>query len=180
LREARKNGRIGSRRSVKTRARATPLSPDAVIELAVRFVAYRDRTIAQVEQFLTSRGISSLQAKLAIRRLSDLGYLNDDAYAQRWVERRLAARPMGQERLRAELQAKGVADSLAAQVVADAFRVVNEETLAQRVLKAAQRRGRRLTSTQVGRLLHQRGFTEETINHIMMKFRMNEECVHEE
>ncbi|NJN69550.1 MAG: regulatory protein RecX [Nitrospira sp.] len=180
MHEARKNGRIGSRRSVNARAHATPLSPDAVIQLAVRFVAHRDRTIAQVEQFLTSRGISSLQAKHAIRRLSDLRYLDDVAYAQRWVGRRLAARPMGQERLRAELQAKGIADSLAAQVVTEAFRTVNEDTLADRVLKAAQRRGRRLTSIQVGRLLHQRGFAEETIDHIIMTFRMNEECVHEE
>jgi len=180
LYEARKNGRIGSRRSVKTRAHATPLSPDTVIQLAVRFVAHRDRTIAQVEQFLTSRGISSLQTKQAIRRLSDLRYLDDVAYARRWVERRLAARPMGQERLLAELQAKGVADSLAAQVVADAFRTVNEETLAHCVLKAAQRRGRRLTSIQVGRLLHQRGFAGETIDHIMMTFGTNKESVHEE
>jgi len=165
---------------VKTRAHATLLSPDAVIQLAVRFVAHRDRTIAQVEQFLTSRGVSPLQATHAIRRLSNLRYLDDVAYAQRWVERRLAARPMGQERLKAELQAKGVADSLAAQVIADAFRAVNEATLAQRVLKAAQRRGRRLTSTQVGRLLHQRGFAEETIDHVLMTFGMNKECVHEE
>jgi len=165
---------------VNTRAHATPLSPDAVIQLAVRFVAHRDRTIAQVEQFLTSRGISSLQAKRAIRRLSDLRYLDDGAYAQRWVERRLATRPMGQERLKTELQAKGVADNLAAKVVVEAFRTVTEDTLAHHVLKAAQRRGRRLTSTQVGRLLHQRGFAEETIDHIMMTFRMNEECVHEE
>ena len=165
---------------MKARSHTTSSSPDDVLRLAVRFLAYRDRTTAQVEQFLTSRGVLPLQAKQAIRRLSDLRYLDDVAYAQRWVERRLTARPMGQERLRAELQAKGVADSLAAQVVADAFRAVDEETLAYRVLKATQRRGRRLTSTQVGHLLHQRGFTEETIDHIMMKFRMNEDCVHEE
>lgn len=92
----------------------------------------------------------------------------------------MTARPMGQERLRAELQAKGVADRLANQVVVDAFRTVHEDTLAHRVLKAAQRRGRRLTPTQAGRLLHQRGFAEDTIDHIMMMFGRNEESVHEE
>ena len=92
----------------------------------------------------------------------------------------MTARPMGQERLRAELQAKGVADRLANQVVVDAFRTVHEDTLAHRVLKAAQRRGRRLTPTQAGRLLHQRGFAEETIDHIMMMSGANEESVHEE
>ena len=45
----------------------------------MRFLAYRDRTTAQVEQFLTSRGVSPLQAKQAIRRLAELRYLDDAA-----------------------------------------------------------------------------------------------------
>jgi regulatory protein len=165
---------------VKTRSRGTSSSPDDVLRLAVRFLADRDRTIAQVERFLTSRGVSSLQAKQAIRRLSELRYLDDAAYARRYAEKRLVSRPMGPERLKAELQAKGIADRLADQVIADVFRAVDEETLAQRVVKTAQRPDRRLTLIQMGRLLHQRGFTEETIDHIMMQFGMNEDCVHEE
>ena len=74
----------------------------------------------------------------------------------------------------------GAMGSAGCQVVVDAFRTVHEDTLAHRVLKAAQRRGRRLTPTQAGRLLHQRGFAEETIDHIMMMSGANEESVHEE
>ncbi|MBX3302802.1 MAG: RecX family transcriptional regulator [Nitrospira sp.] len=165
---------------MKGRSRATSSSPDDALRLAVRFLTYRDRTIVQVEQFLTSRGVSSLQAKQAIRRLSDLRYLDDAAYARRYAEKRLVSRPMGPERLKAELQAKGIADRLADRVIADVFRAVDEESVAQQVVKTAQRPGRRLTSIQIGSLLHQRGFTEETIDHIMMKFGMNEECAHEE
>ncbi|MBK9306171.1 MAG: regulatory protein RecX [Nitrospira sp.] len=165
---------------MKARARTTLSSPDDAFRLAIRFLAHRDRTTVQVEQFLTSRGVSSLRAKQAIRRLSELRYLDDAAFARRYAEKRLASRPVGLERLKAELQAKGIADRLADQVVADAFRTVNEDTLAHRVLKAAQRRGRRLTPTQAGRLLHQRGFAEETIDHIMMMFGANEESVHDE
>jgi regulatory protein len=146
----------------------------------VRFLAYRDRTTAQVEQFLTSRGVSPLQAKQAIRRLSELRYLNDAAYARRHTEKRLASRPMGQERLKAELLAKGIPDSMADQVVADVLRAIDERSLAQRVVKVAQRHGRRLTSSQIGRLLHQRGFTDETIDHIIRNYGMNKECAHEE
>lgn len=162
------------------RAQTIASSPDDVLRLAVRFLAHRDRTIAQVEQFLTARGVSSLQAKHVIRRLSELRYLDDAAYAQRYVEKRLSSRPMGRERLKAELQAKGIADRLAGQVVADAFREMDEETVAQQALNAAQRHGRKLTSIQVARLLHQRGFTETTIDHIIGNYAMNKEWAHEE
>ena len=177
---ARKNERIDRSRSAKARSHATSPGPDDVFRLAVRFLAYRDRTTAQVEQFLTSRGVSSPQAKQALRRLSDLRYLDDAAYARRYAEKRLASRPVGLERLKAELQAKGIVDRLADQVAAEVFRSIDEETLAQRVVRKAQRPGRRLTPVQIGRLLHQRGFTEETIDHIMARGDMNKECAHEE
>ncbi|MBX3332532.1 MAG: RecX family transcriptional regulator [Nitrospira sp.] len=162
------------------RSRATSSGPDDVFRLAVRFLAYRDRTTAQVEQFLISRGFSSPQAKQAIRRLSELRYLDDAAFARRYAEKRLAARPVGLERLKAELQAKGITDRLADQVAAEIFRSIDEETLAQRVVRNAQRPARRLTPIQIGRLLHQRGFTEETIDHIMVRLEMNKECAHEQ
>lgn len=146
----------------------------------MRFLAYRERTTAHVEQFLTSHGVSPLLAKQAIRRLSKLRYLDDADYARRYSEKRLASRPMGQERLKAELLAKGIPDSMADQVLADVLRTIDVESLAQRVVKTAQRHGRRLTPIQIGRLLHQRGFTEATIDHIIRNYGMNKECVHEE
>jgi SOS response regulatory protein OraA/RecX len=87
---------------------------------------------------------------------------------------------MGEERLKAELQAKGIPDILAGRVVADIFREVDEETLAHRAVKAAQRPGRLTTLSQMVRLLRQRGFREETIDRMIVKFRMNEEPVYEE
>ncbi|MEK9141354.1 MAG: RecX family transcriptional regulator, partial [Nitrospirota bacterium] len=86
------------------------------MQLATRFLARRDRTMAQVEQFLRSKGALPVQIRHIIRRLSDLRYLDDHAYAQRWVERRLVSRPMGQVRIKAELQAKGIAETVADRV----------------------------------------------------------------
>jgi regulatory protein len=136
--------------------------------LAIRFLARRDRTVAHVEQFLRSKGALPGQIKHTIRRLSDLRYLNDQAYAQRWVERRLVSRPMGQARIKAELQAKGIAETVADRVIADVFHEVGEERMARRALNARQRHGSRLTPAQSVRLLRQRGFDEETIDRIVM------------
>ena len=87
---------------------------------------------------------------------------------------------MGEERLKAELQAKGISEVLAARVAAEALRETDEKILARRALRAAQRHGRRLTSSQMMRFLRQRGFSEETIDRMIEKFSINEETLYEE
>jgi len=143
--------------------RPAPSSPEAWMHLAVRYLARWDRTVAQVEQFLLSKGAAATQAKQTISRLSDLRYLDDRAYAGRWVESRLARQPMGRARLLAELQAKGIGEIVAEGAVQEALREIDEETLARRALKTWQRKGRRVSVLQAVRLLHQWGFEEETI-----------------
>jgi regulatory protein len=133
------------------------------MHLAVRYLARWDRTVAQVEQFLLSKGASASQAKQTISRLSDLRYLDDRAYAGRWIESRLARQPMGRERLLAELQAKGIQETVAERAVREALREVDDDTLAKRALKSWQRKGRRVAMLQAVRLLRQWGFEEETI-----------------
>lgn len=150
------------------------------MQLGVRFLARRDRTVAQVERFLVSKGASPIQVRQTVRRLSDLRYLNDQAYAQRWVDNRLASRPMGHERLKAELQAKGIAETLADRVIADAFGGASEEVAAHRALQTVQRHGRRLTRSQTAHFLRQRGFSEETIDRMIGENGIHEEAVHEE
>jgi len=85
---------------------------------------------------------------------------------------------MGEERLKVELQAKGISEALAAQVAAEALRERDERVLARCALQAAQHRGRRLTAAQIGYLLRQRGFSEETIDRMIEE--SNEESGYEE
>ncbi|MGC4098581.1 MAG: regulatory protein RecX [Nitrospira sp.] len=150
------------------RAQGGPSAVDGWMQLATRFLARRDRTVAQVERFLRSKGALPLQITQTIHRLSDLRYLDDQAYAHRWVERKLRVRPVGPDRMKAELQAQGIAEPVVNQVIAAMFREVDEERLARRVLQAKQRHGDRLTLAQSVRFLRQRGFHEETIDRIVM------------
>lgn len=149
------------------------------MRLAVRYLAVRDRTGAQVRQWLLRKGASSDQVEQTVSRLSDLRYLNDRAYAERWIASRLAGRPIGYERLRAELQAKGVDDSIAVETIREAFQATDEDMLARLALDSVQRRGRRLTAIQSVRFLRQRGFGEETISRMMGDRIGNEGSVHD-
>jgi regulatory protein len=152
---------------VGVKKRPAPSTSEEWMQVAVRYLARWDRTVAQVEQFLLSKGASALQAKQAIRRLSDLRYLDDRAYAERWIESRLARQPMGRERLLAELQGKGIQEALAEKAVQDALRGIDEETLAWQALKSWQRKGRRVPLLQAVRLLRQWGFGDEAIERTM-------------
>ncbi|SPP66585.1 regulatory protein RecX [Nitrospira lenta] len=143
--------------------RTPPSSPEEWMHLAVRYLARWDRTVAQVEQFLLSKGASATQAKQTISRLSDLRYLDDRAYAGRWIESRLTRQPMGRERLLAKLQSRGIGEAVAERAVQEALREIDEDTLARQALKGWQRKRQRVTVSQAVRLLRQWGFEEETI-----------------
>ncbi|WP_455244355.1 regulatory protein RecX [Petrachloros mirabilis] len=147
--------------------RRIPESSEEWFQCAVRYLARFDRTAAQVERFLRNKGASPPQAKQVIRRLSDLRYLDDQGYAKRWVEGYLARRPMGRERLKFELCAKGLPEVLVSCVIQEAFDAVDEESLARRVLQERSRNRRRLLPRQAETLLRQRGFGEETIERII-------------
>lgn len=143
--------------------RLPPSSPEEWLHLAVRYLARWDRTAAQVEQFLLNKGASETRARQTVSRLSDLRYLDDQAYAERWVEGRMARQPMGRERLMAELQARGIGEAVAERTVRAVLGKVDEDALAEQALTSWQRKGRRVTPLQAIRLLRQWGFEEETV-----------------
>jgi regulatory protein len=147
--------------------RRIPLSGDEWFHRAVRYLARFDRTAAQVERFLSSKGASPAQVKQVITRLSAHKYLDDRAYAARWVESMLARRPMGRERLKSELIARGLGESLAEIAVVEGLRGVDEESLARRALRLKSRDQGRMPRQRSASLLRQRGFAEETIERII-------------
>ena len=79
-----------------------------VLDAAARFLESRPRSTAEVRRRLTSAGYRHDLVDAAIVRLTELGYLDDAAFAQAWVESRDRAHPRGEHALRQELRLKGV------------------------------------------------------------------------
>ena len=147
--------------------RRIPQSGNEWFHRAVRYLARFDRTAVQVERFLTSKGASRAQVKQVISRLSALRYVDDRAYAVRWVEATLARRPMGRERLKSELMAKGLDEQLAETAIVEGLDGMDEEAVARRALRLKGRTGGRSSRLRMVALLRQRGFGEETIERII-------------
>ena len=88
--------------------RATVDDPVAVLEAAARFLEPRARSVTEVRRRLVSAGYKPDLVEAAIERLTELGLLDDDAFARAWVESRDRARPRGERAIRQELALKGI------------------------------------------------------------------------
>lgn len=89
-------------------ARAAIDDPQVVFDAALRFLEARSRSVAEVRRRLASAGYRPELIEGACERLVGLGLLDDEAFAQAWIESRDRARPRGELALRRELGLKGV------------------------------------------------------------------------
>lgn len=97
---------------------------------AVRFLSYRPRSRAELEQHLRQHGQDEETVQEVLGRLLEAGLVDDRAFARSWVEMRQASRPRGREGLRAELRLKGVPAQLIEEVLAEALGGEEETALA--------------------------------------------------
>jgi len=79
-----------------------------VLEAAARFLEARSRSVHEVRRRLGSAGYRTELVEGAIERMVELGMLDDEAFAQAWVESRDRARPRGERAIREELRLKGI------------------------------------------------------------------------
>lgn len=98
--------------------RAAVDDPAVVLEAAARFLEVRSRSVAEVRRRLTSNGYRADLVDGAITRMTELGMLDDAAFAQAWVESRDRSRPRGERAIRVELGQKGLDKAVIDEVLA--------------------------------------------------------------
>jgi regulatory protein len=81
-------------------------------ERALRFLASRPRSTAEVRRNLEQQALPGPTADAVIQSLLAAGYLDDEAFARYWVSNREQFRPRAPLALRQELRQKGIADSI--------------------------------------------------------------------
>jgi len=89
--------------------RAAVDDPSDVLAVAARFLGVRPRSSDEVRRRLRDAGYRAELVEGTLDRLTELGYLDDAAFARAWVESRDRAGPRGARALRDELRRRGVA-----------------------------------------------------------------------
>ena len=78
------------------------------VELAFRYLGFRDRTVAEVRRHLEGKGVDEAAIDATIAEVASMGYLDDARYAQRFVEDRVNLDGWGSERIERKLVDLGV------------------------------------------------------------------------
>jgi regulatory protein len=136
-------------------------------ERALRFLAPRPRSEAEVRRRLKQHQIVPALIDGVIERLRRASLLDDQAFANYWVENRNTFRPRSARVLRAELRQKGLPD--------EAVRAALTETDdAAAAYTVAAQRARRLTGLEynefrrrLGDFLARRGFNYDTLEPVV-------------
>jgi regulatory protein len=84
----------------------------------LNYLSYRPRSRAEVLTYLQQQDVAEAQAQDIVARLERIGLLDDEAFAQFWIENREKFRPRGPQALRYELRNKGIADEIIDRVLA--------------------------------------------------------------
>lgn len=75
---------------------------------ALHYLGTRSRSRYEVQLHLRRKGMSEAEIQATLERLEDRGLLNDQAFAQMWVNDRMALRPRSRRQLEQELALKGI------------------------------------------------------------------------
>jgi regulatory protein len=105
---------------------------------------------------LAARGFSTAAVRHAVARMTELGYLDDRAFAESWVRARLSVRREGAQSLHRGLLGRGVPRQVAEEVVEELYPPAREQEAARELAEG-------LSPNAVIRALKGRGFRSRVI-----------------
>jgi len=136
------------------------------LDRAVRLLARRPYSRAEIRRHLESNQVASPIIEEVLTRLEHLGYVDDHAFAQYWIENREQFGPRGPRALHYELRQKGVSDT----IIQAALEALDTHGSAYRAARAQVRRLRGLSRqafrNKLGSFLARRGFDYDIVREV--------------
>jgi regulatory protein len=133
------------------------------------WLRHRAHSIAELRSKLSEELYSLKSIEEVIGRFIELGYLNDEAFAENWISAQLKQKPVGKLFLSHGLFRKGIKRSIAARVLEAVYPSEIEEEYCEKLIqKLAARRG--LDKNRILPSLSRRGFSIPVIHKVFNKF----------
>lgn len=138
-----------------------------LLDKAYRLLSFRPRSEKEVRDYLKKRKIRPRLIEWLISQLKTQGYLNDEKFAQWWLEQRATFRPRGKRALRQELRQKGVAGEVIEAVVGELEELPLAKKSAQKKARALEKLDRQEFQQKLTAYLSRQGFSWPTIKLII-------------
>ena len=135
---------------------------DVARQIVLRQLAMAPRSRAQLEQKLSQRGCPADVAAAVLDRMTEVGLVDDEAYAQMLVRSQQAGRGLAKRALARELRTKGIEDDLAQRALAsipDADERDRARTLVDKKLRAMHGLGIEVQTRRLAGMLARKGYS---------------------
>jgi regulatory protein len=133
---------------------------------ALGYLTIRSRTVKEITDYLARKGFSETETQETVSKLLEVGLLDDSTTARQWVEYWLACKPLGRDRMRLELQRRGVGRD----IIDDILSAIDNETeLELATAFLAPRPVHQWTREKTYRFLRYRGFSHAVIERIIFQ-----------
>ena len=86
--------------------------PEDPYELALKALGHKERTEAELAEWLRARGVAEEDLATVLERLHEAGAIDDDRFARRFAEDKRELRGWGPDRIAEALRARGVNETL--------------------------------------------------------------------
>ncbi len=152
---------------------------EVALQRALRFIAYQPRSEKEVTDKVTAAGIDEAIINAVMQELKEKNYLDDQRFAQSWIESRCASKPRSYRFYSYELKRKGISEEKIDQALQAA---PPEEELAYRLGRKYMQRYAALTPDDFKKklqgVLARRAFSydviRQTINKLNLERKMEE------
>src|SRR5450759_2762168 len=135
---------------------------DAARQIVLRQLAMAPRSRAELLQKLAQRGCAADVAATVLDRMTQVGLVDDEAYAQMFVRSQQAGRGLAKRALARELRTKGIEDHLAE----DALAAISDEderdrarALVDKKLRAMHGLGIEVQTRRLAGMLARKGYS---------------------
>jgi regulatory protein len=135
---------------------------NAARNLALRQLSHSPKTRAQLQQALLKKGVPSEGVEEVLDRLTEIGLIDDLAYAHLFVRSRCAGKRISRSSLMRELRAKGVAEDFARTAVdeiSDEDEYLLARVAAEKKLRSMRGLDRDVVVRRVISLLARKGYS---------------------
>ena len=135
---------------------------EAAYQKATRLIGYRPRTQFEVRQKLLQKGFANDVIDQVLERLTRANLIQDQQYAQMWIENRNEMHPRSQRLMRYELKNKGISEQMIDNALVDS---ADDSKLAYKAAEEYSRKlnklDRELFQKRLSAYLARRGFSFE-------------------
>lgn len=137
----------------------------AVYDKAIKLLSMRQHTTGELQRKLKSRGFADADILPVLQRLEELKFLDDQRFAEIFVDNLKRYKTFGYYGIKAKLAARQVPSDIAARALKEFFSSDDELAVAKKLAAKFEKRDKR--PDQIMRSLAGKGFRTEIIRKVL-------------